>query len=263
MVISEKLIDETETRLARNKFRKYLSEDEAQQWVDALCIIGHWVDDRPENEIPSVCADPDDNYLVALYQDSEAHFLVSGDKAVLAIDYPRVHVRSVNDVFNDIAFEHDWGPGLVRGAEGEAFRDVAAEGNQGIFSAYSTFINVIDSPDAENLLPMIVVPETVSAFVSSIVELRAMLSDRGLASRPEFASPEVAYLKLPPNPGDNVWAMDPMYLPADTIFATMVRCSDIPPIDGTDFDGWRVFGIGQPVPIQQIPPRPETASGVA
>lgn len=260
MVLSEKLVDETETRLARSKFRKYLTEVEAEQYVDALCLIGTWVDDRPENEVPNACSDPDDNYLVALYQDSNAHYLVSGDKAVLAIDYANVHVRSVLQVLGDLTFEHVWGPELASGHSAEFIRDVAAEGNAGILSVYSSFLQIIDSPAAEEWLPYVVVPGTEQAFVSDMAQLRTMLADRGMTTRPDFGSPEIAYLKLPPDPGVSVWATGPMNLPNGTIFATMQRCPDAPEIEGTAFDGWRVFAIGQPVPVERVPPRPSNGS---
>lgn len=41
--------------------------DDVRDFIDAVGVVADWVDDRQDNEIPLVCDDPDDNYLVALW----------------------------------------------------------------------------------------------------------------------------------------------------------------------------------------------------
>ena len=47
-----------------------------------MALLADWVDDRPANDLPQACEDPDDNYLIALCQDADTGILVSGDGAV-------------------------------------------------------------------------------------------------------------------------------------------------------------------------------------
>jgi|SRR6516162_3472917 putative PIN family toxin of toxin-antitoxin system len=83
--VREKLIDEVADVLARDHLQKYISPDEVSDYVDAITLLANWVDDRPEIEIPNVCPDPDDNYLIVLNQDADAHMLISGDKDVRSV----------------------------------------------------------------------------------------------------------------------------------------------------------------------------------
>ncbi|MGV9796214.1 putative toxin-antitoxin system toxin component, PIN family [Gordonia sp. NPDC003422] len=256
LIMSDHLCDELETRLEREKFRRWLSLDDVRDFVDAVSIVADWVDDRPDNEIPLVCDDPDDNYLVALFQDSDATMLVSGDKAVLRLDYPGLDVRKPAAAIAALDFIHEWGEGYLEGSEERSFAQIEAEGNRGVIAAYSAFAAVIQEPNAHELLPFVVVPETVEAFRGALPWMREQLVNRGFTTRPHYASPDVAYIKLPPDPGTNLRAVGEVALPADTIFATMQRCLDLPDIPGAEVDHWRVFGIGGTVEPERIRPRP-------
>lgn len=256
LIMSDHLCDELETRLEREKFRRWLSLDAVRDFVDAMSVVADWIDDRPDNEIPLVCDDPDDNYLVALFQDSDATMLVSGDKAVLRIDYPGLDVRKPAAAMEALDFIHEWGEGYLEGSEERSFAQIEAEGNRGVIAAYSAFATVIQEPNAHELLPFVVVPETVEAFRGALPWMREQLVNRGFTTRPHYASPDVAYIKLPPDPGTNLRAVSEVALPADTIFATMQRCPDLPDIPGAEVDHWRVFGIGGTVEPERIRPRP-------
>jgi hypothetical protein len=82
-----------------------------------------------------------------------------------------------------------------------------------------------------------------------------MSARRGLTNRPWYASPEVAYLKLPPDPVEGLRVTSDVPLPEDTIFATLLRCPDLPDPPDMSFDHWRVFAIGATVRPEDIPPR--------
>ncbi|SED47779.1 putative toxin-antitoxin system toxin component, PIN family (plasmid) [Tsukamurella tyrosinosolvens] len=256
LVVSPHLLDELETRLAREKFRRWLTLDDVRDFVDALTLLADMVDDRPENETPHVCTDPDDNFLVALFQDAQAAILVSGDKAVLAIEYPGLDVRKPAEALAALTFTHEWGEGYLEGSEERSFAQIEDEGNRGIFAAYSSFVTVLEQPNAHELLPYVVVPETLKAFRRDLAWLRENVLNRGITTRPDYASPDIAHLKLPPDPGVNLRATDEIRLPDDTIYATMQRCPDLDDLPGAEMGQWRVFGIGAPVPPQKIRPRP-------
>ena len=194
--------------------------------------------------------------MVALFQDSAATMLVSGDKAVLRIDYPGLDVRKPAAAMAALDFVHEWGDGYMEGSSERSFAQIEAEGNRGIIAAYSSFAAVIQEPNAYDLLPLVVVPEAVDAFREALPWMRDQLGDRGIATRPHYASPDIAYIKLPPDPGVSLRAVGEVALPADTIFATMQRCPDLPDIRGAEVDHWRVFGIGATVEPERIRPRP-------
>ncbi|SDQ53042.1 putative toxin-antitoxin system toxin component, PIN family [Tsukamurella pulmonis] len=256
LVVSPHLLDELETRLAREKFRRWLTLDDVRVFVDALTLLADMVEDRPENETPHVCTDPDDNFLVALFQDAQAAILVSGDKAVLAIEYPGLDVRKPVDALAALDFHHEWGEGFLEGSGEQSFAQIETEGNRGIFAAYSSFVTVLEQPNAHELLPYVVVPETLKAFRRDLAWVRDNVLNRGFTTRPHYASPEVAYIKLPPDSGVVLRSTGDIVLPEDTIYATMQLCPDLPALPGYDGNHWRVFGIGRTVPPEQIEPRP-------
>lgn len=261
IALSPKLHDELETRLTtRERFRRYLTVEQAQDYVDAIASLGTWFDDRPDDELPQICRDPDDNFVIALYQDTDATVLVSNDRDILDLQYPNLTVRNPGRALAAIDYRHQWGDEFLPGDFAESLLQVEAEGSSSILAAYSTFKQIVDAR-AIDTLPFIVVPETLPAFVRDFEQVRAMLHDRGLTTRPHFASPEIAYLKLPPNPGQNLQVAAATPLPTGTIFATMQHSPDREDPPGVDFGHWRVWGIGGRVPPEQIAPRPRPDSG--
>ena len=91
LIVSERLLAELESVLARTKFRAYLSRDEAARFVAALRRVAEI---RPDPEsAPSVAPrDPDDGYLVALAESERAHVLVSGDRHLLELSHPQLRI---------------------------------------------------------------------------------------------------------------------------------------------------------------------------
>lgn len=256
---SPKLHDELKTRLTtRERFRRYLTVEQAQDYVDAIALLGQWFDDRPDDELPQICRDPDDNFVVALYQDTHAVILVSNDRDILDLQYPNVTVRNPGRALAALDYRHEWGGDFLPGDFAESVRQVEADGSSSILTAYSTFVHVVDAR-AMGILPYIVVPETISAFVQGFEEIRGMLQNRGLTTRPHFASPEIAYLKLPPDPGQNLQVASDTPLPTNTIFATMQHCPDLEDPPGVGLGHWRVWGIGGIVEPHRIAPRPKPA----
>lgn len=84
LVVCPALIEELRDVLARPKFRRWITADEATSLIDRLDAEAEpWPD--PTQVLP-VTGDPKDDYLVALYRDSEADLLVSGDTDLLTVD---------------------------------------------------------------------------------------------------------------------------------------------------------------------------------
>jgi hypothetical protein len=149
----------------------------------------------------------------------------------------------------------EWGEGFVPSTFDEGMRSADAEGNTAMLKLWSTFIDVIRQPDAEQLLSFVAVPSEIPRLTVALPQLRTALADRGLTNRPSLVAPEVAYLKLTPNPPQHLVAVSDVRLPADTIFATLLHCPDLPDQPGHSFDHWRVFDIGDAVPLAEIPSR--------
>lgn len=80
-VVSDHLLDELATVLVRPKFRRWVSVEEALAFVDAL--RNHADVHSPPDPSSQPVRDPDDAYLVALAEETDA-VIVTGDDDLLA-----------------------------------------------------------------------------------------------------------------------------------------------------------------------------------
>jgi putative PIN family toxin of toxin-antitoxin system len=79
LVVSPQLLAELNTVLARDKFRRWLSEDEARRFVADIGVLAAVVPD-PLSASSRATADPKDDFLVALAMGSpDIVALISGD----------------------------------------------------------------------------------------------------------------------------------------------------------------------------------------
>ncbi len=76
-VASSRLLIEVHEVLRRDRFRQYLSREEADEYVVELERLCRIVDDP--DPVPEVVRDPDDDYLVALASQAATSAIVSGD----------------------------------------------------------------------------------------------------------------------------------------------------------------------------------------
>ncbi len=81
LIVSPRLLDELEEVLGRDKFRRYVGLDAVRDYAALLRRDALAVPDPPDPP-PLRCADPDDDYLIALAYSQNAT-LVSGDKHLL------------------------------------------------------------------------------------------------------------------------------------------------------------------------------------
>jgi uncharacterized protein len=83
LVVCPTLIAELRGVLARPKFRRWITTEEATAFVDLLEREAEpWVDPV---EVPPATGDPKDDYLVALHRSCQADLLVSGDSDLLEL----------------------------------------------------------------------------------------------------------------------------------------------------------------------------------
>lgn len=84
LIASPRLLAELRDVLAREKFRRYVTEAEAVTYVELVRHEAQILDD-PEPSLRPLSADPDDEYLVDLARVAGADVLVSGDAHLLEL----------------------------------------------------------------------------------------------------------------------------------------------------------------------------------
>jgi putative PIN family toxin of toxin-antitoxin system len=77
MIVSPRLLAELKAVLSRHKFRRYLSIEEADQFVALIRREAELRADPPEAR--PIAPDPKDDYLLALASATRADLLISGD----------------------------------------------------------------------------------------------------------------------------------------------------------------------------------------
>jgi uncharacterized protein len=91
IVMSPALLEEIADVLSRPRIRERLSANDAQQFLaDIASQVVMFADPA---DPPSVCRDPDDDYLVALTLTAGAEVLVTGDDDLLAVESGRAGVE--------------------------------------------------------------------------------------------------------------------------------------------------------------------------
>ena len=91
LVMSPSLLAEVADVLSRPRIRKRLSAEDAQLFLADVAAQVVMLADRLDP--PSVCRDPNDDYLVALAVMAGAEVLVSGDEDLLAAEPARAGVE--------------------------------------------------------------------------------------------------------------------------------------------------------------------------
>jgi hypothetical protein len=122
-----------------------------------------------------------------------------------------------------------------------------------VLAAVSTFLSVLEDRQAKELLAVVVTPESLRAWRRDLAQVREMAANRGMASRADYPAPDVAYVKLPPDPADNIRATGDTLL-KDTVIVTLQRRPELSEV--VDIGGWRVHSIGDYVPLADLPTVP-------
>ncbi|HEY9864926.1 MAG TPA: putative toxin-antitoxin system toxin component, PIN family [Candidatus Obscuribacterales bacterium] len=79
---SEATYQELSTRIYKRKFDKYISDIERQDFVDIVKKYSQFIEIKSQINI---CRDVEDNKFLELAKDSNAEFLITGDKDLLAL----------------------------------------------------------------------------------------------------------------------------------------------------------------------------------
>ena len=82
-IFSDQLLAELLTTTQKPKLQKYFQKDQVDNLMIFLREIGEIIE---SNSIVFACRDPKDNYLLALAKDSNADFLITGDRDLLVLE---------------------------------------------------------------------------------------------------------------------------------------------------------------------------------
>ena len=93
LIISPLLLEELKTVLARPKFRRSLSGDDAHRLVAMVRDLAEVVDDPPTATEP-ITPDPDDDFLVVLAEAADVDVLVSGDRDLTGLNRAGLTVKT-------------------------------------------------------------------------------------------------------------------------------------------------------------------------
>jgi uncharacterized protein len=103
-IFSDRLLDEILTTTQKPKLQKYFQKDRVDDLIIFLSEIGEIIESKL---IVSACRDPKDNYLLALSKDSNAYFLVTGDRDLLVLErFDRTEILTYQDFLNIINNEN-------------------------------------------------------------------------------------------------------------------------------------------------------------
>jgi putative PIN family toxin of toxin-antitoxin system len=84
LVVSPLLLAELRAVLRRERFRPFLTVEQAERLVDAIARDATVADDHAVST--PVSRDPSDDYLIALARGASTHVLVTGDQDLLDLD---------------------------------------------------------------------------------------------------------------------------------------------------------------------------------
>lgn len=86
LIASPTLLRELRDVLIRPRFRRWVSEAAAVEFIDGITEDTEVIDDPPP--LTGLTADPDDDYLIVLARAARADYLVSGDRHLLEVADP-------------------------------------------------------------------------------------------------------------------------------------------------------------------------------
>lgn len=95
LIFAEQNIQELQIVARRDKFRRYFHEEDVNDLIDFIQIIGkiYKIDEYVE-----ICRDPKDDFLLALAKKGKADYLVSGDKDLLVLEtYQKTKIIAVDE----------------------------------------------------------------------------------------------------------------------------------------------------------------------
>jgi hypothetical protein len=82
LIFSEELLNEFLTVIKRPKFRRFFNLEETENLIDIIQEYAQFIEVTSE---VTLCRDVKDNFLLSLSKDSQADYLITGDKDLLEL----------------------------------------------------------------------------------------------------------------------------------------------------------------------------------
>jgi len=100
ILLSLELITEIDEVLSRTKFRKYITDEEKEEFLEGLLDRGILIQ---VVDVVKECRDPKDNLILELSLSGKADFIISGDKDLLVLDrFRSIEILSVEQFLRGI-----------------------------------------------------------------------------------------------------------------------------------------------------------------
>ena len=99
LLFSQDLCDEILSVVQRPKFSKYTNPKDLHDYTQGIAAYSL----LPVTSVVTVCRDPRDNFLLALCQDGNADFLITGDQYLLVLQrFGSIHILSWAEVETEL-----------------------------------------------------------------------------------------------------------------------------------------------------------------
>lgn len=100
ILFSLELIEEFLTVVNRPKFKKYFEKSDIEEVIDLFDVYGEIVEVKTDVDL---CRDKKDNFLLALAKDSQANYLITGDKDLLELKaFGSAKIETITDYLKRI-----------------------------------------------------------------------------------------------------------------------------------------------------------------
>lgn len=83
IILTDQLLAEIKIVTSRHKFKKYFNPGKVIELLKFLELVGTTF---PVKNIPNICRDPKDNFLLGLIEVSKPDYLVTGDKDLIDLN---------------------------------------------------------------------------------------------------------------------------------------------------------------------------------
>lgn len=99
LLFSQELIDEFIDVVNRPKFKKYFTDEDLAEILDAIRLHSEFIEVTSTTDL---CRDPKDNFLLGLAKDGAATHLITGDKDLRALrKFGRTVILTIKEYLKD------------------------------------------------------------------------------------------------------------------------------------------------------------------
>ena len=102
ILFSLALIEEIDEVLSRAKFRKYITDDEREEFLDSFVDRGILIE---VVDVVRECRDPKDDKILELSLSGKADLVISGDKDLLVLSpFRSIQIQSVDQFLKNVSY---------------------------------------------------------------------------------------------------------------------------------------------------------------